>query len=62
MKDKNLAKKTVKQKKIYEDILFSYQNSSKEIKNLKELYKLASNENDEEIKDECNKKMRRSLI
>ena len=57
-KDKNLAKKTVKQKKIYEDILFSYQNSLKEIKNLRELYKLASNENDEEIKNECNTKIK----
>ena len=31
-KDKNLVKKTVKQKKIFQDILNSYKNLSKEIK------------------------------
>ena len=31
-KDKNLVKKTVKQKKIFEDVLNSYKNSSKGFK------------------------------
>ena len=40
-KDKNLVKKTVKQKKIFEDILNSYNQSLLDINNLKELHYLA---------------------
>ena len=40
-KDKKLVSKTVKQKKIFDDILNSYQVSLNEIKNLKDLYQLA---------------------
>ena len=36
-KDKELVKKTVKQKKIFEEIIVSYEDSISEIKNLKEL-------------------------
>ena len=53
-KDKNLAKKTVKQKKIFENILNSYHNSIKEKNNVKDLFKLAIQENNEEIVEDCN--------
>ena len=56
-KDKVLVKKTVKQKKIFEDILKSYQEYLKEIKNLKDLYSLASQEKNDEIIQECHKKI-----
>ena len=37
-KDKNLVKKTVKQKKIFEDIINSYKKVSIDLNNLKDLY------------------------
>ena len=56
-KDKELVKKTVKQKKIFEEILASYKNSTIEIKNLKELFDLAIHEKNDEIINECNLKI-----
>ena len=47
-KNKDLVKKTVKQKKIFEDILNSYKKSNNDLNNLKDLYILASQEKDEE--------------
>ena len=52
-KDKKLVSKTVKQKKIFDDILNSYQISLNEIKNLKDLYQLAVQEKDEETIEDC---------
>tara|TARA_B100002019_G_C21255989_1_gene593886 strand:+ start:1198 stop:2274 length:1077 start_codon:yes stop_codon:yes gene_type:complete len=52
-KDKKLVSKTVKQKKIFDDILNSYQVSLNEIKNLKDLYQLAVQEKDEETIEDC---------
>ena len=52
-KDKKLVSKTVKQKKIFDDILNSYQVSLNEIKNLKDLYQLAIKEKDEETIEDC---------
>ena len=56
-KDKDLVKKTVKQKKIFEEILNSYKKSFADIKNLKDLYLLASQEKDEETLEDCCKKI-----
>ena len=56
-KNKELVKKTVKQKKIFEDIINSYKKSSSEINNLKDLYNLASQEKDDEIIQDCNIKI-----
>ena len=56
-KDKKLAKKTVKQKKIFEEIINSYQKSLNEINNLKDLYNLAFQEKNDEIIKDCNKKI-----
>ena len=53
MKDKKLVKSTVKQKKIFEDILNSFKNSLKEINNIKDLFNLASIEKNEEIIEDC---------
>ena len=51
-KNKDLVKKTVKQKKIFEDILNSYKNSLKDINNIKDLFNLALQEKNEEIKND----------
>jgi len=56
-KNKELVKKTVKQKKIFEDIINSYKKSSSEINNLKDLYNLASQEKDDEMIQDCNIKI-----
>ncbi len=56
-KNKELVKKTVKQKKIFEDILISYKKSLSEINNLKDLYNLASQEKDDETIQDCNIKI-----
>ena len=52
-KDKNLVKKIIKQKKTFEEILNSYQETASEIKNIKELYNLGTQEQDEEIIKDC---------
>ena len=56
-KNKELVKKTVKQKKIFEDILNSYKKSLSEINNLKDLYNLAAQEKDDEMIQDCNIKI-----
>ena len=56
-KDKKLVKKTVKQKKIFEDIYNSYKNLLKDTTNLKDLFDLATQEKDDEILKDCNLKI-----
>ena len=60
-KDKELVKKTVKQKKIFEKIFNSYQKSLKDLNNLKDLYNLASQEKDEDTIQDCIKKIEQIL-
>ena len=60
-KDKELVKKILKQKKILEEILTSYQFSIKDLNNLKDLYNLASQEKDEETIQDCNLKIKQIL-
>ena len=55
-KDKNLVKKTVKQK-IFEDILNIYKKSLNDLNNLKDLFSLASQEKDEDTIQDCTKKL-----
>ena len=57
-KDKKLVKQTVKKKKLYEDILNSYNNSVNDLQNLKDLYNLAQQEKNDEIINECNEKIK----
>jgi len=60
-KDKELVKKTVKQKKIFENILNSYNHSLNEINNIKDLFNLATQEKDDEIIEDCNQKIEQIL-
>ena len=57
-----MVKKTVKQKKIFEDILNSYTKSLKDFNNLKDLYILASQEEDEATIQDCEKKISEILL
>ena len=59
--DKKKVKKTVKEKKIYEDVLNSYKNSFNEISNLKDLYNLAVEEKNDEILEDCDVKINQLL-
>ena len=56
-KDKSKVKKVVKEKKIFENILNSYKKSTLEVINLKDLYKLAVEENNEDILNDCDIKL-----
>ena len=56
-KDKNKVKKIVKEKKLYDDIILSFNSSKQDIKNLKDLYNLGSEENNLEIINDCNIKV-----
>ena len=60
-KDKNLVKKTVKQKKIFEEIITSFRKSLKDFENLKDLYSLAHQEKDEETLKDCYEKIEKIL-
>ncbi len=60
-KDKSKVKKTVKEKKIYEDILNSFKSSTNEIKNLRDLYNLALDEKNDEILKDCDDKIEQLL-
>ena len=56
-KDQDTAKKTIKQKKIFENIFSSYKNCVVEISNVKDLLKLAQEEKNEEIIKDCEHKI-----
>ncbi len=50
--DKNNSKKTIKEKKLYEDLINSYNSSIKKLKDLNDLTELASEENNQSIQNE----------
>ena len=52
-----MVKKTVKQKNFFQNILNSYNKSLKDIENVRDLFELASHENDEETLKDCNQKI-----
>ena len=56
-KDKNKAKKIVKEKKLYKYIISSFEESQLEVKNLKDLYNLGVEEKNEEILTDCKRKL-----
>ena len=60
-KDKPKVKKTVKDKKNFENIINSFETLSLEIKDLKDLYNLAITEKNEEILHECDAKIEELL-
>ena len=47
--DKSSSQKTIKEKKLYEDLIGSFKNSKKELTELKDLYELAIEENNDTI-------------
>ena len=61
-KDQNLVKKTVAKKKIFENILNTYQNSLNDLSNLKDLYLLASQEKDDETINDCVKRIKQIFL
>ena len=56
-KNNNKVKKTVKEKKLIDDIINSLKKSESELTNLKDIYSLAVEENNEEIISDCKKKI-----
>ena len=60
-KNKELVKKTVKQKKNFEDILNSYKISLSDINDVKDLFNLAANEKDDQTINDCNLKIEQIL-
>jgi len=60
-KNKKLVKKTVKQKKIFEDILNSYKISLSDINDVKDLFNLAAHEKDDQTINDCNLKIEQIL-
>ncbi len=56
--DKTKSKKIIKEKKLYEELTNSYSESIKHLDDLKELYKLAQDENNQDIKNEVNQNIK----
>ena len=56
-KDNSLAKKVIKRKNFYEDLISSYEKNLSEIKNLEDLYNLGVEEKDSEVISDCEKKI-----
>jgi len=50
--DKSSAQKTIKEKKLHENLINSYENSIKKLSELNDLYQLAKDENNKSITDE----------
>ena len=50
--DKNKAQKVIKEKKLHENLINSYEESIKKISELDDLYQLAKDENNKSIIDE----------
>ena len=60
--DKILAQKVIKEKKLHDDLINSYQNSIKDFNELNDLYDLAIEENNQLIIDETLKKLKELKI
>ena len=56
-KDQKKVKKTLKEKNFYSNLISSYKNIDKDFKNLKDLFSLGNEENDEEIINDCTLKI-----
>ena len=53
--DKSNSQKIIKEKKLFEDLINSYNYSVKQLKDLDDLYELALEENNKDIQNEVNK-------
>ena len=51
-KDKSVSQKVIKEKKLYEDLVISYENSIKNLKDLDELNSLAQQEDNISVQNE----------
>jgi peptide chain release factor 2 len=56
--DKSKSQKIIKEKKLYEDLINSYETSVQQFNDLDDLYKLAIDENNSEIQEEVNLKIK----
>ena len=54
--NKSNSKNIVKEKKLFEDLISSFQNSGEKLKDLDDLYQLATDENNQAIQDEVFRK------
>ena len=61
-KDQNKAKKIIKDKKLYEKIITSFDEVKNEVDNIKDLYNLKKEEKNDEILNDCEKKIDTHLI
>ena len=57
MERQKKVKSVLKEKKFFEELLSSYNTFSKEIKNLEDLYKLGSDEKNDEVMKDCENKL-----
>ena len=55
--DKSKSQKIIKEKKLFEDLINSYNYSVNQLKDLDDLYELALEENNNDIQNEVNKKI-----
>jgi peptide chain release factor 2 len=60
--DKTKSQKIIKEKKLYEDLINSYEKSTQQFKDLDDLYKLAIDENNSEIQAEVYQKLKELRI
>ena len=56
-KDQNQAKKIIKEKNLYDELILNHESSKKELKDLNEIKNLAQNESDIELINDCEKKI-----
>ncbi len=56
--NKNESKKIIKEKKLYEDLILSYEESTNQLKDLEDLNKLALDENNSEVIDDVFQKLK----
>ena len=56
--DKSNSQKVIKEKKLHEDLINSYERSIKELDEIKDLYDLANEENNQIVLNETLKKLK----
>ncbi len=60
--DKAGSQKIIKEKKLFEDLITSHENSLEQLKDLDDLYELANEENNKNVKDEVLKNLKELRI
>ena len=60
--DKKKVKKIIKEKKHFENIISLFENSKNEVRDLKDLYNLGTEEKNEDVLVDCNKKIKNIII